>query len=596
MRISQYMFAGLAVSVVSSAALIYADMSFSSASEDLNAALENQYESYLLADELRQSSDDLTRLARTYVVTGEDQYEQQFMKILAIRDGKAPTPINYHRIYWDFVSDGIEKPRPDGESRALLDRMKDAGFTEAEFAKLEEAKNNSDDLVNLEVKAMNYVKGLDKNGNPIEAGDPLVPIRMLHSDEYHRYKGKIMRPVDEFYQLMEERINANVAAAEAKQQSASIILLLSVLFTIGTLFGIVAFVFLRILKSTKHLYGVMNSVSDGSIDQSVAEVDRNDEIGGMARILEKLRLSLVEKKNLEAQKLEDDKRMQAQMEAERAAFTAEFNTQIGDLISGMGKLIEDVQDNSRRLLDYAENTESESRGSLSSTTEARNSAQTVASASSELSNSISELNNRIGQVTTRIGDATAVSTSASEKMTELNSMADSIGTVIGLIQDIAEQTNLLALNATIEAARAGEAGKGFAVVAAEVKELATQTSKATDEIRTQIEAIQGSTGGSVDAIRQINDILTEMKTFVEDLAGSVDQQHQATGEIANAAEESTANADRMADSVSRVGNMTAENRELVSQLEEQTKQLEDSSSRIQGAIQEFLHSTSRSAA
>ena len=195
----------------------------------------------------------------------------------------------------------------------------------------------------------------------------------------------------------------------------------------------------------------------------------------------------------------------------------------------------------------------------------------------------------------RIQDATDVSSNASEQMTELNTLADSIGTVIGLIQDIAEQTNLLALNATIEAARAGEAGKGFAVVAAEVKELATQTSKATDEIRTKIEAIQGSTGDSVDAIKQINDILSEMKVFVEDLTGSVSQQSQATNEIASAAAESTNNADQMADSVNRVGSMTSENRDLAAQLDDRAKKLEESSRMIKAAIDDFLHSSSKAA-
>ncbi|WP_150522859.1 methyl-accepting chemotaxis protein [Roseibium sediminis] len=595
MRISQYMVAGLIVSVLASAALVYNYTSYRTASQDYKTALKNQYASYLLADELRQSSDDLTRLARTYVVTGDSSYEDQYMKILAIRDGKEPTPVDYHRIYWDFVASGVAKPRPDGESVGLLDRMRAVGFTDAEFVKLEEAKANSDGLVNLEVEAMNYVKGLDAAGNPIEANDPMKPIQMLHSKDYHRYKANIMGPVDEFYKLMEARVSASVETARAQQDSAQAIFYASVFMIVVTLFGLIAFVFLSILRSTRQIYLSMKAVANRAIEDEVGETRRKDEIGSMARVLDQLRLSLLEKKQLETSQAEDEKKMKAQMAKERAAFAENFNNKIASLFNSMSATIEEVQHSTVRLLQYAQKTEHESQGSLSATSEARASAQTVASASTELSASISELNNRISQVNARIQDATEVSSNASEQMTELNTLADSIGTVIGLIQDIAEQTNLLALNATIEAARAGEAGKGFAVVAAEVKELATQTSKATDEIRTKIEAIQGSTGDSVDAIKQINDILSEMKVFVEDLTGSVSQQSQATGEIAAAAAESTHNADQMADSVSRVGSMTSENRDLASQLDDRAKKLEESSRMIKSAIDDFLHSSTRAA-
>jgi len=127
----------------------------------LNAANENRYTSFMLATELRQSSDDLTRLARTYVLTGDAAYEKQYFAILDIRNGKKPRPQHYERIYWDFVAADGKPPRPDStQTIALTALMKQAGFSEAEMGKLTEAKNNSDDLVNTETKAMNMVKGL----------------------------------------------------------------------------------------------------------------------------------------------------------------------------------------------------------------------------------------------------------------------------------------------------------------------------------------------------------------------------------------------------------------------------------------------------
>lgn len=117
-----------------------------SASEEQAAAYENRYRSYLLADELRQSSDDLTRLGRTYVVTGDPSYKQQYLDIISIRNGEKPRPQAYNRIYWDFVDGGNLKPRPDGETVPLLTLMKRQGFTDAEFNELKEAQKRSDAL------------------------------------------------------------------------------------------------------------------------------------------------------------------------------------------------------------------------------------------------------------------------------------------------------------------------------------------------------------------------------------------------------------------------------------------------------------------
>ncbi len=137
------------VSVLASSilSLFYSYYSIWEGVEKFEKANEQRYASYLLADELRQSSDDLTRLGRTYVVTGDAEYERQYMSVLDIRNGKAPRPQNYERIYWDFVAAGDTKPRPDTVSISLTELMKEAGFTDAEFSKLKEAQDNSNELV-----------------------------------------------------------------------------------------------------------------------------------------------------------------------------------------------------------------------------------------------------------------------------------------------------------------------------------------------------------------------------------------------------------------------------------------------------------------
>lgn len=159
----------------------------------LEQSYQQRYQSYLLADELRQSSDDLTRLGRTYVITKDPAYEQQYMRILAIRNGEQNRPEGYNRIYWDFVAASGQNPRPDTSlRRGLIDLMKDAGFTDGELAKLNEAKNNSDALVSTEVAAFKLVQ--QQEGDL--AANQQKAIAMMHDKAYHQNKGRIMAAIE----------------------------------------------------------------------------------------------------------------------------------------------------------------------------------------------------------------------------------------------------------------------------------------------------------------------------------------------------------------------------------------------------------------
>jgi hypothetical protein len=136
-----------------------ATLNYLGAVDATDRALDNRYQSYLLADELRQSSEDLTRLARTYVVTGDPSFETQYNLVVAIRNGDLPRPEAYNRVYWSFIGAGEPAPRPSTEAVPLLELMKRAGFTQGEFDLLEEANKRSNGLIALEVEAMNAVKG-----------------------------------------------------------------------------------------------------------------------------------------------------------------------------------------------------------------------------------------------------------------------------------------------------------------------------------------------------------------------------------------------------------------------------------------------------
>lgn len=185
-------------------------------------AQENRYLSYLLGDELRQSSDDLTRMVRTYAETGEGRYKNYFEEILDIRNGILARPEKYHSIYWDFVvSTGIP-PRPSGTPVALNALMKKSGFTDIELELLAAAENESNSMVNLEIQAMNAMGGLykDASGNYTVRGnpDPDLARRLLHSKEYHRAKELVMQPLQEFFETVDKRTAKEVKRYREREE------------------------------------------------------------------------------------------------------------------------------------------------------------------------------------------------------------------------------------------------------------------------------------------------------------------------------------------------------------------------------------------
>ena len=198
--------------------------------ENILASAAKRYDSYLLADELRQSSDDLTRMARTYAVTGDPKYKAYFDTILAIRNGEASRPMEYHNIYWDFFAATGMPPRVDTPPKALKELMKEADFTETEFALLRETENESNELVNLENQAMNAMVGIftDSMGDPLQ-GEPDRELarNLLHGDAYHHAKEKIMKPLERFFDTLDHRTSGEIAVYREKQRRANLVLIMT---------------------------------------------------------------------------------------------------------------------------------------------------------------------------------------------------------------------------------------------------------------------------------------------------------------------------------------------------------------------------------
>ena len=272
------------------------------------ASEHRRYESYKLADELRQSSDDLTRMARTYVVTGDPIYEQYFHDILAIRNGEKPRPENYSGIYWDFVAATGETSIPGGRTMSLEYLMRDMRFTDDEFRKLKEAQNRSDALVRLETVAMNAVKGKFDDGTGHftlqKAPDLALAQRLMHGAEYHVAKARIMEPINEFFQLLEDRTGRELQILQRRGRLYTQIEL--ALTGIAALFALGAFVLVqrRVLTPVHALVTEAQRVEQGDYSQRVI-IRTSDEMGILSQafnnMVESLQYDIAARQRTEAE-------------------------------------------------------------------------------------------------------------------------------------------------------------------------------------------------------------------------------------------------------------------------------------------------------
>jgi methyl-accepting chemotaxis protein len=281
----------------------------------------------------------------------------------------------------------------------------------------------------------------------------------------------------------------------------------------------------------------MQSLAAGQLDEPIPGGESRDEIGRMARAVEVFRDNALAVSRMEREATSQREAAEADRVRMMSDLAGRFEQGMHGVISGVGGRAEDMGRSAGDLAKVAERGRGLAEAVANRAEQASVNVQTVAAATQELAASIREISTQVQRSVSVSSRATQETQRTSELIHGLSSAAEKIGNIIQLIQAIASQTNLLALNATIEAARAGDAGKGFAIVASEVKNLASQTAQATEQIASQIATIQSATEETVGAITQFDATVREMAEISNVIASAVEEQGAATGEIARNVEE-----------------------------------------------------------
>jgi len=342
-----------------------------------------------------------------------------------------------------------------------------------------------------------------------------------------------------------------------------------------------------ITRPLEDLARVMKRLADGDTAAQIPETKAHDEIGAMARTVVVFRDTMIERERLSAVEKQANA-ARAQRGETIAAMIDTFRSSVEQALARLREAAGRLESASSGLNDAADAVSSEARDAENRVSTAAVNVTTVASSIEELAASIGEIALQATRSTEVAGRAVAESKRTVTTMTDLGTAANRIGEVIGLIQSIAGQTNLLALNATIEAARAGEAGRGFAVVATEVKSLAAQTARATEDVAAQIGSIQSATADAAQAIEQVSSIIDDMSEIAVTVASTVEEQNNAVASIAEGVNRASVEARTGAQSMSRVAGASTGARSTAADVKALADALAIEAASLQSEVRRFL--------
>jgi methyl-accepting chemotaxis protein len=343
-----------------------------------------------------------------------------------------------------------------------------------------------------------------------------------------------------------------------------------------------------IVKPITGMTVAMRRIADGDTATVIPAQDRHDEVGAMAKSVQVFKDNMIEAVRLRGE--QDGLKQQAETERKRflGQLADDFENGVRTSLTALSGAATEMRTTARGMSATADQTSQQATTVATVAEQASVNVQTVAAATEELSSSVSEIGRQVTQSTRIAGQAVEEANRTNVTVQGLSAAAQKIGDVVNLISDIASQTNLLALNATIEAARAGEAGRGFAVVASEVKSLATQTAKATEDISAQVAAMQGATSEAVQAIENIGGTIGSINEIATAIASAVEQQGAATLEISRNVQQAAEGTGKVSTNIIGVNKAAGETGVAANQVLGSAEQLSSQTTALRAEVDRFV--------
>jgi methyl-accepting chemotaxis protein len=400
--------------------------------------------------------------------------------------------------------------------------------------------------------------------------------------------GKIEPVIEEIHTAIDKaEREANAAAALSRADTAQRIQIAIVAITLGVA-ALAFFIGRGVSGPLGAMTEAMRVLASGKLDLTIPGAGRRDEIGAMAGAVEVFKDNAIERLRLEAAAEEAKARAAAQRKADMHRLADQFQSAVGDIIHTVSAASTELEAAALTLTQTARTTQERSTSVAAASEQASSNVQSVASATEELGSSVNEISRQV-QESNRIAlSAVKQAETTDARIAQLSHAAGRIGEVVKLITAVAEQTNLLALNATIEAARAGEAGRGFAVVASEVKQLASQTAKATEEIGTQIAGMQSATQDAVTSIKEIGQTIGRISEIATTIASAVEEQGAATQEIGRNVQQAAQGTSQVATDISEVNHGASETGSASAQVLASAQSLASDSTQLKDEVAKFL--------
>ena len=581
--------------VVTLAGLVYAFYARSVAATSYEEAQRQRVLSYQLAMEMRQSSDDLTRMVRAYVMTGKPDYERQYNAVLNIRNGKMVRPVNYHLVYWDMVDpDAPSKPRPDStETASLQTLLQRAGVPDSERALVTASEKASNTLAQLEIQAMNMVKGLyeDANGQYTRADTPNreKAMSLVFGHDYTVGRLNVMKPLGDFFAAMESRVAETVAAAEAAQEWAK-----NFFYAMAGAGLLLMFVLMAFIRKQAAL-----ELAETTAAQKKAE-DENEALNdSVIMILQAVHQLSERDLTVKAPVTEDVIGTVSDSINALASETA----RVLHGVTGIADQVALVSNNVKTQAGLVAQTAEDERAgvqmmveSLLDATQTMNRVAALAEQSNESAGQATLItDNALNTVNDTVKGMESIRETIAEtekRIKRLGERSQEISGIVNLINTISERTHVLALNASMQAAVAGEAGRGFAVVAEEVQRLAESSRNATQQIATLVGNIQLETNETINTVNQtIGQVVhgseqaqkagEQMRRTQEITAQLVSQVYN----IAQASEQQKSMSVTLLEAVQRIGDSTEQ---TARQIEAQNKET-DTLQQAAAALLESVH-------